>query len=649
MAQPLSPETLVYDLTLAGDPQIASDGNRIVFVLSTTDRESKKVSSQLWLCNRDGSDARQLTFSGTSNGIARWSPDGRQIAFVSDRVEKSGIFVMPVDQPGEARELTRHGQAITDLVWSPDGTQIAYTTTFDPENPNEEAPDADAAPRVRVTRRIDYKQDGRGYLGDVRSHVWLVDVASGERRRLTTKLVDHFFPSWSPDGATIAAQIPSRNGMTSQLALMPVDGGEMTLVGPDEGVVSTWAWSPNGDRIIFAGDTHQTYQTDFFVYTVATGEIRRLTDDLQCLPMGGAAGYAPPSPPVWLDDRRVLFHAVYAGASGLYVIDSEDGTVEELQTFEALRGGLSVDASQRYVVQGHSSLESVGEIAVFDLESRTDQIITSFNAEVLATAPPARWERFTVERGEFTIEAWLLFPTNFDPNKRYPVVLDVHGGPNGYYGYGFLPWQQCLATNDFLLVFSNPRGSSSYGRTFTQQVTLDWGGEDFKDLMAVVDKVLERPYADPERTGIYGYSYGGYMTAWTIGQTDRFRAAVCGAPCFDLESMYGTSDISHSFGELQWGGPPHKSREWYVEHSPSTFAHRAKAPTLIVHGEADERCPIGQGEQMFVALKKAGCEVEFVRYPGGAHSFIRTGPPAHREDYLTRLVAWFKEHLGDPK
>src|SRR5690606_11935542 len=178
MAQPLSPETLVYDLTLAGDPQIASDGNRIVFVRCTTDRESKNVSSQLWLCNRDGSDARQLTFSGTSNGIARWSPDGRQIAFVSDRVEKSGIFVMPVDQPGEARELTRHGQAITDLVWSPDGTQIAYTTTFDPENPNEEAPDADAAPRVRVTRRIDYKQDGRGYLGDVRSHVWLVDVAS---------------------------------------------------------------------------------------------------------------------------------------------------------------------------------------------------------------------------------------------------------------------------------------------------------------------------------------------------------------------------------------------------------------------------------------------------------------------------------------
>jgi len=252
-----------------------------------------------------------------------------------------------------------------------------------------------------------------------------------------------------------------------------------------------------------------------------------------------------------------------------------------------------------------------------------------------------------VRRGEFTIEAWLLKPPDFDPTKRYPVVLDVHGGPNGFYGYGFLNVQQCLATNGFLVVYSNPRGSSSYGRHFTQQVSGDWGGEDFRDLMAVVDAVLERPYADPERTGIFGYSYGGYMTSWTIGQTDRFKAAVCGAPCFDLESMYGTSDISHHFGELQWGGPPHDKTAWYAAHSPSTYAHRAKTPTLLVHGEADERCPIGQGEQMFVALKKAGCEVEFVRYPGGSHSFTNTGPLEHRHDYLSRVLGWFKGHLEE--
>ena len=166
--------------------------------------------------------------------------------------------------------------------------------------------------------------------------------------------------------------------------------------------------------------------------------------------------------------------------------------------------------------------------------------------------------------------------------------------------------------------------------------------------MAVVDAVLQRPYADPERTGIYGYSYGGYMTSWTISQTQRFKAAVCGAPCFDLESMFGTSDIGSTFGIEQWGGTPAAEREWYAAHSPSTYAHQTRTPTLIVHGEADERCPIGQSEQMFTTLKRAGCEVEFVRYPGGSHLFLRGGPSEHREDYYTRVLAWFKSHLGEP-
>jgi dipeptidyl aminopeptidase/acylaminoacyl peptidase len=176
----------------------------------------------------------------------------------------------------------------------------------------------------------------------------------------------------------------------------------------------------------------------------------------------------------------------------------------------------------------------------------------------------------------------------------------------------------------------------------------DWGGEDYLDLMAVVDAVAARPEADPDRIGIYGGSYGGYMTAWAITQTDRFKAAVPVACVFDLESFYGTSDVGYFFGDIHAGGPPHERRDWYAAHSPATFAHRVRTPTLIVHGEADERCPIGQAEQMFVALAKAGCEVELARYPGGDHNGPRFGPPAHTEDFLTRVLAWFKRHLGEP-
>lgn len=656
MGQPLSPETLVYDLTTAGEPQVSPDGTRIIYTLSKIDRESKQADSQVWLRDVDGGNPRRLTWSGERNTGARWSPDGQQIAFVSNRVaggnrksKQTGLFVLPTDGGGEARELTRHNGSIGDLAWSPEGARIAYTTLYDPENPDESDLPEGAPPKVRVTRRIDYKQDNRGYLHDTRLQVFVVDVASGEHQRLTDDLFDHNSPQWSPDGKWLAAQRPNHNGMQSQLLVIPADrSGEPVLIGPEEGVVGVWAWSPSGDRIIFAGDTRQTYQTDFFVYTLATGELRRLTDDLQALPDAGFPTIAPPAQPVWLDDRRVLFHAIRAGGSVLQVIDSETGSVESLKNWQALHAGLSAGAAGRRVAQARTSLDSFGEIIVTDTQADQSQVITSYNADLLRDHPPAQSERIDVRRGDFTIEAWLLKPPDFDPGKRYPVILDVHGGPNGFYGYAFNLTQQCFATNGFLVVFANPRGSGSYGRDFTQQVLRDWGGEDFQDLLAVIDEVLRRPYADPDRTGIYGYSYGGYMTSWTIGQTDRFKAAVCGAPCFDLESFYGTSDIGHTFGKNQFGGPPHEQQEWYAAHSPSTFAHRAKTPTLIVHGEADERCPIGQGEQMFIALLEAGCEVEFARYPGGSHLMLRGGPPEHRKDYLARTLAWFKDHLGEP-
>jgi dipeptidyl aminopeptidase/acylaminoacyl peptidase len=647
MANPWTPEKLVYGFKAAGDPRIAPDGARILYTLAQLNRELKKPSAQLWLCDRDGGHARQLTHSGDANGGGRWSHDGARIAFVSDRVKKAGIFVLDVNAGGEARELTRHNQGISDLAWSPDDSRIAYSTTFDPANPDEEEPQEGAAPKVRVTRRIDYKQDMRGYLGDVRNHLWVVDVASGERKRVSTELVDHGFPSWSPDGAWLASSMTMNNGMNAQLLLINVETGEQRRIGSERGTLSNWSWSPSGDRIIYAGDTQITFQSDFFVYDMASGETQRLTDDLQQLPDGGFPGMAPQPQLVWLDERQVLFHALRGGASGLYIIDADGGSVEPVKTWQAIHSGLNTDAQQRYFVQGLASMDALGEIVVFDAQTGEDTVITAYNTQTLAETPPAQWERFDVQRGKYTIEAWLLKPPSFDPNKKYPLVLDIHGGPNGFYGYAFNPVQQLLSTNDFIVVYSNPRGSSSYGREFTMQVSLDWGGEDYQDLMAVVDKASEQPYVDAERTGIYGYSYGGYMTSWIIGQTQRFKACVCGAPCFDLESMYGTSDISHQFGEVQWGGRPEEAREWYSAHSPATYAHRATTPTLIVQGEADERCPVGQAEQMFVALLKAGCEVEFARYPGGYHGFPRTGPADHREDFLSRVLGWFKEHLGE--
>ncbi|HEV2107026.1 MAG TPA: hypothetical protein VGR16_02045, partial [Thermomicrobiales bacterium] len=361
MPRPLMPEDFVYGFQPAGDPQLSPDGSVLTYTVTRTDAESGKATGDIWRSSVDGSDARPLTHAkqGIRNGGARWSPDGAAIAFTSNRSGKSGIYVIPV-AGGEARELTTHAQAVHDVAWSPDGKLLTYTTTFDPENPDEEDRPDGAPPPVRVTRRLDYKQDNRGYLNDARLQVWLVDVASGDRRMVTRDPVDHNHPQWSPDGQTLAVKIPNQNGMCSQLGLISVATGSTTRIGREEGTIGVWSWSPAGDRILFSGDTTQTWQTDWFIYDSGKGVVKRLTDDLPVLPDAGFPTIAPPSQPVWLDDRRALVHAIRAGSSGLYEVDTKNGKTTLVHDWRASHGGLSMDDEHRYVVQGHAGMESIG-------------------------------------------------------------------------------------------------------------------------------------------------------------------------------------------------------------------------------------------------------------------------------------------------
>jgi dipeptidyl aminopeptidase/acylaminoacyl peptidase len=321
-------------------------------------------------------------------------------------------------------------------------------------------------------------------------------------------------------------------------------------------------------------------------------------------------------------------------------VDSETGEVELVIEWRGLHAFLSADREARYFAQSASSFTCIGAIVVYDRETGTASIIVDPNGD-LPVAVDA--EHFTVRRGDHAIDAWLLKPADFDPSRTYPVVLDIHGGPHSWYGHAPSAMDRALVDAGFLVVFSNPRGSGSYGREFAQEVIGDWGGEDYHDLLAVVDAVVERPYADGDRLGVYGYSYGGFMSSWIIGHIDRFKAAVIGAPVVDLVSFYGEADIGHTFGPMQIGGTPTTNPEEYRFRSPLTYLENMTTPALILHGEADDRVPIGQGEQLFASLLAAGREVELVRYPGGSHvSVTRTGFPAHRLDYLERLVGWFE-------
>jgi dipeptidyl aminopeptidase/acylaminoacyl peptidase len=290
--------------------------------------------------------------------------------------------------------------------------------------------------------------------------------------------------------------------------------------------------------------------------------------------------------------------------------------------------------------------DSVGDLQLVDLAEGTTRRLTHENAEYFAEHPPARIEKFAFERAGHEIECRLWLPPDFSAERKYPLVVDIHGGPHGVFYDAFNPVQQILATSGYLVLGVNPRGSSTYGLEFVKAVLRDWGGEDYRDILAAVDEVCKRPYVDAERLGVHGYSYGGYMTAWIVGQTSRFKAAVVGAPCIDLLSFWGTSDIGVPFGETQWGGTRFENFEEYVKRSPITYAPNVKTPVLLLHGEEDHRCPIEQSEQYFVALKRFGKEVEFVRFPGCSHLFLRVGHPKLREEYLRRVKEWFDRYLA---
>ncbi len=633
MAERLTPKLLAYDLVQASEPQVSPDGTEVIYTRVDVDPETHQRRRELRRCAIDGADDRPLMDAAAGASNPRWSPDGATIALTRSGSGGNALLAWPADGRSDPRQLAQSRNEIGDLAWSPDGSQLAYTSVVDPTEPGEPA----RSPRVRVTSRLDYKQDGRGFVGEARRQIFVVAAAGAEPKQLSTRSFDHQAPAWSPDGRMLATSVVHTPGLGAELCVLDVSTGEAQWFEPADSRVETYAWSASGAEIAFTAHPAGDLQQQFYVANVASGTTRRVTHDLPSLPVGAG---------LWLDDRQLLFQAVRGGASGLEILDTRDGGIRVVERWLARNGPMTWDRGGNRFAFGFDTLTDTGEIRVYDRSGGTSRVITANNGAIFAARPPALWERFDIKRGEFTIEAWLLKPPDFDPTRRYPVILDVHGGPTGHYGYAFMAHQQVWASNGFLVVFANARGSNTYGRTFAQQIVCDWGGEDYFDNLAALDAVLMRPYADPERTAIYGYSYGGYVCSWALGHTDRFKAAVCGSPMFDLLSCYGTADYAGRGIEIHLGGRPQDIRDEYIRRSPSTYIHHATTPTLVIEGEDDQRVPMNQAEQLFVLLKKAGVETQFARYPGGSHMFFAFGIPEHRADFLRRTLEWYRSHLG---
>ena len=636
----------MYDIKSIGSATFSPDGSAILYAISQTDRESGQNVSQVWVCDPDGRNQRQVSQNGKTNAGPVWSPDGPAIAWSSrrDGDHPGAIVVLSLDG-GDARIVTSHLNSPSSLAWSPDGKSIAYVVEIDPDNLDEEPPKPGATPPVTVIDRLDYKLDGRGIYNRKRRQIHVVDVETGDRKRLTGLDVTHSVPRWSPDGQTIACIVDKVNNPASTIALIDIASGIVTTQDQVRESVGNLWWIPDGSGLLFLGSPNLTPHPDYYTFNIATGTSHPVTVDNHFLPDIGYQNTSVPGEPVWLSTTNVLVHGLLNGASGLWELNTKTGITTERARWNAMHGGLSATPDGKIIVQNRATMRGKGELVTWNSETDVTTTIIDPNLDFFTANPTADWETLSINRAGLTIEGWLLKPRDFDPSRTYPLVLSVHGGPHNAYGYTFDVAAQVMATNGYLVLMTNPRGSGTYGRAFAEAVVGDWGGEDWLDLQAMLDLACERSYVDSSRIGIYGYSYGGYMTAWAIGQTNRFGAAICGAPVYDMISMYGTSDIGYYFTPMELKADPFTERDKLLARSPSTFGHLATTPTLIIQGDADERCPAGQAEQMFTDLKLSGCEVQLARYPGGSHLMLAQSPAPHRIDYLERVLGWFDAHL----
>jgi dipeptidyl aminopeptidase/acylaminoacyl peptidase len=607
MARPLAYDDL-YRIPFPSDPQLHPDGSRVAFVVTTADREHDELRSRVWVVDVGGASAPEQLTLGDHDTSPRWAPDGRTLAYVGDPSMAAGLLAVPAGAQG--------------MAWSPDGTRLAYVSAIESAVPGDHEP--------AVSSRVD---------GSGEAHVFLLDVASGARTQLTTGDFCAADVAWSPDGTRLAFTAAMHDDRDvrpgSSVFVVPADASRSPLqVTPTYAWAQAPVWSLDGATVVYAGAVHtKGGHTRLLAVPADGGDVTELAPGFDRNVMVGGPAY-PGGPPQVRRDDTVVFCARDHGSTHVYQVPAAGGDPEKI---------IGGDARVVAGVHGHggqvafvaADADSPGEVWV-DERQLTALFATALPEVELIRAEP-RW--FTAPDG-LQLQGWLLR----DPNAlgAGPLLLDIHGGPHNAWGPAFDGVElhhQVLAAAGWTVLLLNARGSDGYGEGFYNALLGAWGRADQGDFLAAVDALVADGTADPERLAVSGYSYGGYQTCWLTTQTDRFAAAVTGGCVSDLTSFVGTSDAGSRLA-AELGCLPFKDPARYADLSPITHVANVRTPTLVVHGQADDRCPVGQAEQWFAALRRLSQATELVRYPGADHLFAVTGRPSHRIDYSRRLAGW---------
>ena len=639
------------------DPHISPDGKLVAYVVTKIDRAQNRRNSLIWMVATDGAKPPwQFTTSPQSANSPRWSPDGRALAFMSSRPSegqgagaaagntepaRSQVYLLSMSG-GEARRVTNLKNGVNSFQWSPDGNQLVVVSRSGPSDSRTESKDRSD---VRHYKNNSYKFNDTGWFDDRRSHLWVVEVKSGAAKQLTEG--DNWNdndPQWSPDGTRIAF-VSNRSGKefdgnrNTDVWLISATGGELTKISDHDESDNNPRWSPDGRTIAFTGEVHDRDHPKVWL-APATGDAPSVlaANGLDLIP-GGLE---------WSEDgKSIYFESGVKGEFQVFKIDLAKKTSAQITSGPRAVRNADFNAKTNTRVYMVNDFKHLDDLYVSDLNGAKERKLTNLNESLWKQLQLAEVERFTYKSADdWDVDAFVVKPIGWQEGRKYPLVLSVHGGPAGQYGVDWYHEFQVYAAKGYAVLFTNPRGSTGYGQKFERGIVGEWGGKDYIDVMNGVDAALKRyPWIDSERMGVTGGSYGGFMTNWIVGHTNRFKAAVTLRSVVNFISDEGTRDGAYGHTP-DFGGDLFERFDLYWDRSPLKYAKNVKTPILILHSDNDFRVPLEQGEQWFRALKHYGATAEIVMFPRENHNLTRTGEPKHLVESLNWQLYWFDRFLN---
>jgi dipeptidyl aminopeptidase/acylaminoacyl peptidase len=661
-------EKIISNQIGAASPAVSPDGTQVAFVVTRVDYKANKYRSQVWLARSNGSEKpRPLTAGEKRDGNPSWSPDGTWLAFTSGRSEKKGettLHVMPTGSSGEIRTIATMPDGVGSVRWSPDGQIIAFTSRTQDERYMK---DDESSMSPRKIETFFTRLNGEDFIFDRPQHIYIVPSdGTAAPRNITPGQHEHSGPSWLADSSGVvtsgALHETWDNDLANDLHLVKLDGTVTTLT-DQRGVYYAPSVSPDGARVAFVGsdDPLTSPQNDHVgVLEIKTKKREWVSRalDRTFSPTSGAIA------PIWRDENTLIAYAEDRGTAHVVQVDATGKIAPKwltsgrriVKSFNAIGG--AENATVAFVA---SEVNQLTEL--FVLTESGEKRLSNLSALLIAESAPQTWEHFTVQCGSAysggpsEIDAWMMKPRDFDSTKKYPMLLNVHGGPHTQYGETYFDEAQMQAAAGFVVVMSNPRGSSGREQAWGQAILgrkhpvapgTGWGDADVKDVLAVLDGALAKyPFIDTKRVGMLGGSYGGYMATMLAGcHSERFKAICSERAVNNMLSEEWTSDIGTVFRVEH--GPNHLEDEAeYVRMSPIRHVRNINVPMLIIHSENDLRCPINQAEELFMALRLLKKDVTFYRFPGETHELSRSGSPIHRVQRAEIILDFFTEKLSN--